>query len=103
MCTAHTILKELYPRNWARVKAKRARYTLMTTNICESWNNLLLKARDLPITHLVDFIRTELMGGLDCRLAAVVLSGEVGLQVPNVGAVVNHPTATAPAPAPAKA
>ncbi|XP_026397109.1 uncharacterized protein LOC113291835 [Papaver somniferum] len=96
-------VQELHPRHWARVKSKRARYTLMTTNICESWNNLLLKARDLPITHLVDFIRTELMGGLDCRLASVVLAGEVGLQVPNVGAVVNQPTATAPAPAPAKA
>ncbi|KAI3933287.1 hypothetical protein MKW98_006646 [Papaver atlanticum] len=92
-------VQELHPRHWARVKAKRSRYTL-TTNICESWNNLLLKARAIPITHLVDFILTELMGGLECRLAAVVLAGEVGLQVPNVGAVVNHPTATAPAPAP---
>ncbi|XP_026436018.1 uncharacterized protein LOC113333859 [Papaver somniferum] len=75
-------VQELHPRHWARVKAKRARYTLMTTNICESWNNLLLKARDLPITHLVGFIRTELMEGLDCRIAAVVLAGEVGLQRP---------------------
>ncbi|KAI3863700.1 hypothetical protein MKW98_031292 [Papaver atlanticum] len=91
------MLEELHPRHWARVKAKRASYTLVTTNICESWNNLLLKARALPITHLVDFIRTELMGGLECSLAAVVLAGEVGLQVPNVGAVVNQPTATSPA------
>ncbi|KAI3879897.1 hypothetical protein MKW98_018136 [Papaver atlanticum] len=27
---------ELHPRHWARVKSKRARYTLVTTNICES-------------------------------------------------------------------
>ncbi|KAI3912064.1 hypothetical protein MKW98_007591 [Papaver atlanticum] len=92
-------VQELHPRRWSRVKAKRASYTLVTTNICESWNNLLLKARKLPITHLVDFIRTELMGGLDCRLVAVVLAIEAGLQVPNVGAVVNQPTATTPSPA----
>ncbi|KAI3852134.1 hypothetical protein MKW98_020133 [Papaver atlanticum] len=92
------MLEELHPRHWARVKSKRARYTLVTTNIGESWNNLLLKARALPITHLVDFIRTEMMGGLECRLAAIVLAGEVGLQVPNVGAVVNQPIATAPTP-----
>ncbi|KAI3920916.1 hypothetical protein MKW98_015904 [Papaver atlanticum] len=88
--------QEFHPRHWARVKSKRARYTLMEKNICESWINLLLKARELPITHLVNFIRTEMMGG---RLAAVVLAGEVGLQVPNVSAVVNQPTAIAPAPA----
>ncbi|KAI3904148.1 hypothetical protein MKW98_021734 [Papaver atlanticum] len=90
-------VQELHPRHWARVKAKRSRYTLVTTNICEGWNNLLFKARALPITHLGDFIRIELMGGLECRLAAIVLDGEVGLQVPNVGAVVNQPTVTAPA------
>ncbi|KAI3977614.1 hypothetical protein MKX01_004147 [Papaver californicum] len=47
---------------WARIHAKSHRFTLMTTNICESCNDLLLKARTLPIIHLVDFIRSQLMG-----------------------------------------
>ncbi|KAI3933283.1 hypothetical protein MKW98_006642 [Papaver atlanticum] len=56
-----------YPRHWARVKAVKVRYTLMTTNIVESWNNVLLSARKLPITHLVDFIRSQLMGWFSDR------------------------------------
>ncbi|KAI3983213.1 hypothetical protein MKX01_039704 [Papaver californicum] len=46
---------------WVRVHAKGVCYSLMTTNVCESWNAKLLEVKDLPICHLVDYIRKMLM------------------------------------------
>ncbi|KAI3966626.1 hypothetical protein MKW92_016163, partial [Papaver armeniacum] len=46
---------------WARVKETTGRYSLMTTNICESFNGRIKHANHPPVTHLVDFIRRILM------------------------------------------
>ncbi|KAI3907208.1 hypothetical protein MKX01_020566 [Papaver californicum] len=46
---------------WARIHEKSHRFTLMTINISESCNSLLLKAITLPIIYLIDFIRSQLM------------------------------------------
>ncbi|KAI3936923.1 hypothetical protein MKW98_028609, partial [Papaver atlanticum] len=65
--TVFSYVREIHPRHWDRVKDLKVRYTLTTTNIVESWNNVLLSARKLPITHLVDFIRSQLMGWFSNR------------------------------------
>ncbi|KAI3910152.1 hypothetical protein MKW98_014537, partial [Papaver atlanticum] len=54
-------VRDVSSRHWARIHGKSYRYIFMTTNLCESWNSLLLKARKLPITHLVDCIRSQIM------------------------------------------
>ncbi|KAI3892422.1 hypothetical protein MKX03_012640 [Papaver bracteatum] len=54
-------VQEIGEHRWSRVEAIRARFTLMTTNISESWNSKLKNAKSLPICHLVDFIRRSLM------------------------------------------
>ncbi|KAI3930594.1 hypothetical protein MKX01_037040 [Papaver californicum] len=53
-----TYVWEVLSRFWARIHAKSHRFTLMTTNISDTCNAPLLKDRNLPITHLVDFLRS---------------------------------------------
>lgn len=50
-------IRDLGEHRWARVKARRRRWTFMTTNMCESWNSVLKNKKGLPISHLVDHIR----------------------------------------------
>ncbi|MCL7024003.1 hypothetical protein MKW94_007647, partial [Papaver nudicaule] len=54
-------VRTIGPEKWARVKATTGRFTLMTTNICETFNSVIKEVKDLPICHLVDFIRKWLM------------------------------------------
>ncbi|XP_026400584.1 uncharacterized protein LOC113296494 [Papaver somniferum] len=42
---------------WARVKARTCRFTLMTTNACETFNLRIADVKGLQICHLVDYIR----------------------------------------------
>ncbi|XP_026420252.1 uncharacterized protein LOC113316249 [Papaver somniferum] len=46
---------------WARVKARTSRFTLMTTNACETFNSRITDVKGLPICHLVYYIRRFLM------------------------------------------
>lgn len=45
----------------ARVHFTGNRYNVMTSNIAESWNSVLLEAREYPIMALVEYIRSKLM------------------------------------------
>ncbi|KAI3849939.1 hypothetical protein MKW98_026853 [Papaver atlanticum] len=46
---------------WSRVKARTGRFTLMTSNICETFNSRIADVKGLPVCHLVDYIRRFLM------------------------------------------
>ncbi|KAL7180498.1 hypothetical protein ACSBR1_043658 [Camellia fascicularis] len=51
-------LKNLRPQHWSNA---HFRYGEMWSNAAESFNNWVQKARHLPITHLVDAIRAQIM------------------------------------------
>ncbi|XP_026459175.1 uncharacterized protein LOC113359814 [Papaver somniferum] len=65
--TAADDVRDIGPHMWARVYAKGARYSLMTTNACESWNAKILTFKDVPICHLVDYLRKTLMKWFSVR------------------------------------
>ncbi|XP_070036264.1 uncharacterized protein [Nicotiana tomentosiformis] len=48
------------PERWARSYSPRRRYDMLTTNIVESINYVLLEARELPILRMMDFIQVNL-------------------------------------------
>ncbi|XP_026379494.1 uncharacterized protein LOC113274269 [Papaver somniferum] len=52
---------DLGPEMWARAKARTGRFTLMTTNACETFNSRIDDFKGLPICHLVNYIRRFLM------------------------------------------
>ncbi|XP_075111857.1 uncharacterized protein LOC142181996 [Nicotiana tabacum] len=53
-------LMEEPPKRWARSCSPRRRYDMLTTNIIESMNSVLLEARELPILRMMDFIQVKL-------------------------------------------
>nr|XP_016512822.1 PREDICTED: uncharacterized protein LOC107829871 [Nicotiana tabacum] len=53
-------LMEEPPERWARSCSPRRRYDMLTTNIVESMNYVLLEARELPILRMMDFIQVKL-------------------------------------------
>ncbi|XP_019225695.1 PREDICTED: uncharacterized protein LOC109207261 [Nicotiana attenuata] len=53
-------LMEEPPERWARSCRPRRRYDMLTTNIVESMNSVLLEARELPILRMMDFIQVKL-------------------------------------------
>ncbi|XP_019238773.1 PREDICTED: uncharacterized protein LOC109218831 [Nicotiana attenuata] len=53
-------LMEEPPERWARSCSPRRRYDMLTTNIVESINSVLLEARELPILRMMDFIQVKL-------------------------------------------
>ncbi|XP_026396679.1 uncharacterized protein LOC113291348 [Papaver somniferum] len=57
----HHLSVDLVPEMWARVKARTGRFTLMTTNACETFNSRIDDVKGIPIFHLVDYIRRFLM------------------------------------------
>lgn len=54
-------VKDIGEYRWSRVHASRGRWTLMTTNLCESWNAVIRKIKGLPVCDLIDKIRRYLM------------------------------------------
>ncbi|XP_070046325.1 uncharacterized protein [Nicotiana tomentosiformis] len=48
------------PERWARSCCPRRKYDMLTTNIVESMNSVLLEARELPILRMMDFIQVKL-------------------------------------------
>ncbi|XP_028058703.1 uncharacterized protein LOC114262537 [Camellia sinensis] len=58
---AHDFFKDLAPEHWANSYFRGMRYGEMTSNAAESFNNWIKEARNLPITQMVDTIRTQLM------------------------------------------
>ncbi|XP_070055134.1 protein FAR1-RELATED SEQUENCE 4-like [Nicotiana tomentosiformis] len=53
-------LMEEPPERWACSCSPRRRYDMLTTNIVESINSVLLEARELPILRMMDFIQVKL-------------------------------------------
>ncbi|XP_070057053.1 uncharacterized protein [Nicotiana tomentosiformis] len=53
-------LMEEPPERWARSCCPRRRYDMLTTNIVEPMNSVLLEARELPILRMMDFIQVKL-------------------------------------------
>ncbi|XP_075091970.1 uncharacterized protein LOC142172096 [Nicotiana tabacum] len=53
-------LMEESPGKWARSHCPRRRYDMLTTNIVESMNNVLRRARELPVLTMMDIIQEKL-------------------------------------------
>ncbi|XP_016454482.1 uncharacterized protein LOC107778708 [Nicotiana tabacum] len=53
-------LMEEPPGRWAHSHVPRRRYDMLTTNIVESMNNVLRRARELPLLTMMDFIQEKL-------------------------------------------
>ncbi|XP_075101827.1 uncharacterized protein LOC142177255 [Nicotiana tabacum] len=53
-------LMEEPPEKWTCSCSPRRRYDMLTTNIVESMNSVLLEARELPILSMMDFIQVKL-------------------------------------------
>ncbi|KAI3856573.1 hypothetical protein MKX03_032437 [Papaver bracteatum] len=53
-------IRDLGVELWARVKARKPHFSMMTTNPAESFNSTLKPAKKLPPVLLVDFIRRTL-------------------------------------------
>ncbi|XP_075076060.1 uncharacterized protein LOC142162901 [Nicotiana tabacum] len=53
-------LMEEPPERWACFCSPRRRYDMLTTNIVESMNSVLLEASELPILRMMDFIQVKL-------------------------------------------
>ncbi|GMQ06615.1 hypothetical protein CsSME_00051135 [Camellia sinensis var. sinensis] len=64
---AHNFFKDLAPEHWANSYFRGMRYGEMTSNAAESFNNWIKEARNLPITQMVDKIRTQLMRQMSAR------------------------------------
>ncbi|XP_028112998.1 uncharacterized protein LOC114311135 [Camellia sinensis] len=58
---ATDFLRDLAPQNWANAYFRGNRYGKMCSNASESFNNWITEAHHLPITRLVDSIRTRIM------------------------------------------
>ncbi|KAL7171997.1 hypothetical protein ACSBR2_031649 [Camellia fascicularis] len=64
---AINFLKDLEPHRWANAYFRGKRYDEICSNAAESFNNWIKEARNLPITRLVDAIRTQIMNQMSER------------------------------------
>lgn len=53
-------LLDVGPAKWARSHFSEKRYSIMTSNNAESLNAVFLKAREFPISKIVDFLRERM-------------------------------------------
>ncbi|XP_052171685.1 uncharacterized protein LOC127787667 [Diospyros lotus] len=65
----HLTLVEAKLEKWSHVYSPRKRYSIMTTNIAESLNKCMMKARRLPITSAHEFLRHMLQKWFSDRRA----------------------------------
>ncbi|XP_019242649.1 PREDICTED: uncharacterized protein LOC109222791, partial [Nicotiana attenuata] len=56
----YNYIMEEPPERWARSWFPRRRYDMLTTNMVESMNSILLKGREMPILRMLDFIQEKL-------------------------------------------
>ena len=54
----HNYLKEIGFEKWTKVHSTNNRYRTMTTNVAESMNAVIKSARELPITTLLECLRS---------------------------------------------
>ncbi|XP_028091988.1 uncharacterized protein LOC114292280 [Camellia sinensis] len=67
---AINFLQDLEPHRWANAYFRGKRYGEMCSNAAESFNNWIKEVRNLPITHLVDAIKTQEMNQMSERRGA---------------------------------
>ncbi|XP_038976652.1 uncharacterized protein LOC120107447 [Phoenix dactylifera] len=58
---ASTFLLHANPEHWANAIFPGPRWGTMTSNVAECFNSWILEARHLPIPHMVDHIRLQIM------------------------------------------
>lgn len=81
-------LIEIGFEHWARVHFTGKRYNIMTSNVAETWNSVFREAREYPITHLVEYIRSKLMNWYaERRKVSQVCSGRL---TPRVNEIVEE-------------
>ncbi|XP_070008505.1 uncharacterized protein [Nicotiana sylvestris] len=56
----YNYIMEEPPERWARSWFPRRSYDMLTTNMAESMNSVLLKGREMPILRMLDFIQEKL-------------------------------------------
>ncbi|XP_019255153.1 PREDICTED: protein FAR1-RELATED SEQUENCE 4-like [Nicotiana attenuata] len=56
----YNYIMEEPPERWARSWFPRRHYDMLTTNMVESMNSVLLKGREMPILRMLDFIQEKL-------------------------------------------
>ncbi|XP_070009532.1 uncharacterized protein [Nicotiana sylvestris] len=56
----YNYIMEEPPERWARLWFPRRRYDMLTTNMVESMNSVLLKGREMSILRMLDFIQEKL-------------------------------------------
>ncbi|KAL7207324.1 hypothetical protein ACSBR1_029309 [Camellia fascicularis] len=64
---ATSFLKDIPPQYWANAYFRGARYGETCSNAAESFNSWIREARHLPITQMVDSIRTKIMNQMSKR------------------------------------
>ncbi|KAK0580131.1 hypothetical protein LWI29_036815 [Acer saccharum] len=69
-------LMSIDPERWSRCHCIGRSYNMMTTNIAESMNNCIKKARRLPITSAIEFLRGMLQKWFNDRREYLVKDGE---------------------------
>ncbi|XP_048611970.1 uncharacterized protein LOC106448752 [Brassica napus] len=85
-CASYLI--EIGFEHWARSNFPGNRYNVMTSNLAESWNFVLSKAREFPIVQLIDFIRGKLMTWFAKRRDSASKSG--GVLTPRIEGILTN-------------
>jgi len=62
------LLSQASPEHWAELYFAGKRYGHLTSNIAESLNSWILKARELPILVMLETIRHQLMDWFTARI-----------------------------------
>ncbi|KAL2244088.1 UNVERIFIED_CONTAM: hypothetical protein Sindi_0526800 [Sesamum indicum] len=66
--TASEWLRKINPQHWARSHFPvHSKCDILVNNLCESFNNYILEARDKPIISMFEWIRTKLMSRLQLK------------------------------------
>ncbi|KAL0333976.1 UNVERIFIED_CONTAM: hypothetical protein Sangu_1553800 [Sesamum angustifolium] len=86
--TANEWLSKIPPQHWCRAFfSVTSKCDILVNNLCESFNNYILEARDKPIISMLEWIRTRLMTRLQTKKKGMEkFSGDV---CPNVMKKIN--------------
>ncbi|KAL0448599.1 UNVERIFIED_CONTAM: hypothetical protein Slati_1416300 [Sesamum latifolium] len=86
--TAAEWLSKIPAEHWSRAFfPMKSKCDILVNNLCESFNNFILDARDKPIIIMLECIRTKLMTRLQCK--RVEMEKYTGSVCPNVLKKVN--------------
>ncbi|KAK8943070.1 hypothetical protein KSP39_PZI008986 [Platanthera zijinensis] len=86
---AYNWVRARHPRNWARSHFSTwPKCDMLLNNLCESFNNVILKARGKPIVTMFEIIRVILMKRLHTQRDKLVRSG--GEICPNIQRILEN-------------